>query len=117
MLAGCPRREPTVERALRYVGFEPTVLRRMGAGIAFSGLAWIAAGALQLALDDGHALSVAWQVLPSHAHLPHRPENKVVLSRAYTPDTPSFFPGEGPVAVTPGGPPGIAYSTMSRCFV
>src|SRR5207247_4487269 len=36
---------------LRRAGFEPTALRRMGAGIAFSGLAWVAAGAMQLVLD------------------------------------------------------------------
>ena len=33
---------------LRRMGFEPTALRRMGWGIAFSGLAWIGAGAIQL---------------------------------------------------------------------
>ena len=32
-----------------------TALRRMGFGIAFSGLAWIAAGAIQLAIDGGDA--------------------------------------------------------------
>ena len=41
--------------ALRRLGVEPTALRRMGFGIAFSGLAWIAAGAIQLALDGGDA--------------------------------------------------------------
>ena len=30
--------------SLRRLGFEPTALRRMGSGIAFSGLAWIGAG-------------------------------------------------------------------------
>lgn len=49
---------------LRQVGFEPTALRRMAAGIAFSGLAWVAAGVMQLALDGGAALSITWQVLP-----------------------------------------------------
>ena len=49
---------------LRRLGFEPTALRRMGSGIAFSGLAWIAAGVLQLALDGGEPVSIAWQVLP-----------------------------------------------------
>ena len=38
---------------LRRLGCEPTALRRMGFGIAFSGLAWIAAGAIQLAIDGG----------------------------------------------------------------
>ena len=50
--------------ALRRAGIEPTALRRMGFGIAFSGLAWIAAGAIQLALDGGDTVSIVWQVLP-----------------------------------------------------
>jgi proton-dependent oligopeptide transporter, POT family len=49
---------------LRRFGYEPTALRRMTTGIAFSGLAWIAAGTLQLALDGGDAVSITWQVLP-----------------------------------------------------
>jgi POT family proton-dependent oligopeptide transporter len=49
---------------LRRWGFEPTALRRMGAGIALSGLSWVAVGALQLALDAGQPLSIAWQLLP-----------------------------------------------------
>lgn len=50
--------------ALRRAGIEPTALRRMGTGIAFSGLAWIVVGAMQLALDAGTPLSILWQVLP-----------------------------------------------------
>jgi POT family proton-dependent oligopeptide transporter len=50
--------------ALRRLGIEVTTLRRMGFGIAFSGLAWIAAGMIQLAIDGGSAVSVTWQVLP-----------------------------------------------------
>ena len=50
--------------ALRRMGFEPTPLKRMGYGIAFSGLAWIAAGALQIWIDGGDAVSIGWQVLP-----------------------------------------------------
>jgi proton-dependent oligopeptide transporter, POT family len=50
--------------ALRQWGFEPTALRRMGAGIAFSGLSWIAAGCLQLVIEGGSPLSIVWQVLP-----------------------------------------------------
>jgi len=50
--------------ALRKFGVEPTALRRMGFGIAFAGLAWIAAGAIQLYIDGGDPVSVAWQVLP-----------------------------------------------------
>ncbi len=49
---------------LRRFGFEPTALRRMGSGIAFSGLAWIVAGILQLWLDGGAPVSIAWQTLP-----------------------------------------------------
>lgn len=49
---------------LRRLGFEPTALRRMGAGIAIAGLSWIAAGGLQLALDAGATVSILWQVLP-----------------------------------------------------
>ena len=49
---------------LRRFGIEPTALRRMGAGIALAAAAWVAAGMLQLALDDGDAVSIAWQVLP-----------------------------------------------------
>jgi POT family proton-dependent oligopeptide transporter len=36
----------------------------MGFGIAFSGLAWIVAAILQLALDGGDPVSIAWQILP-----------------------------------------------------
>jgi POT family proton-dependent oligopeptide transporter len=49
---------------LRRRGVAPTTLRRMGTGIAFSGLAWVAVGALQLALDAGQPVSIAWQILP-----------------------------------------------------
>ena len=49
---------------LRRLGFEPTALRRMGYGIAFSGLAWVAAGLIQLAIDGGDAVSITWQILP-----------------------------------------------------
>jgi POT family proton-dependent oligopeptide transporter len=49
---------------LRRLGFEPTALRRMGCGIALSGLAWIAAGAIQLQIDSGASTSLAWQTLP-----------------------------------------------------
>ena len=50
--------------ALHRWGIEPTALRRMCAGIAFSGLSWVAAGALQLFLDGGQPISIAWQILP-----------------------------------------------------
>ncbi|RDD83749.1 MFS transporter [Dyella tabacisoli] len=50
--------------ALRRFGFEPSALRRMTAGIAFSGLAWIVVGGYQVVMDGGDALSIAWQILP-----------------------------------------------------
>ncbi|MET0327946.1 MAG: MFS transporter, partial [Luteimonas sp.] len=50
--------------ALRAMGINVTPLRRMGWGIAFSGLAWIAAGVLQLWIDGGDQVSLAWQSLP-----------------------------------------------------
>ena len=50
--------------ALRRWGVVVTPLRRMGFGIAFSGFAWIAAGAIQLAIDGGDAVSIVWQMLP-----------------------------------------------------
>ena len=50
--------------ALRRMGFEPTALRRMGWGIAISGTSWIAAGGLQLWIDSGQEVSLAWQSLP-----------------------------------------------------
>jgi len=50
--------------ALRRFGFNPTALRRMGFGIAFSGLAWIVAGIIQLYIDGGDPVSLVWQTLP-----------------------------------------------------
>ena len=50
--------------ALRRAGFEPSALRRMGAGIAFASIAWIVAGAIQLRIDDGGPVSLAWQIWP-----------------------------------------------------
>jgi len=50
--------------ALRRAGLQVTALRRMGAGIAFAGLAWIVVGLMQLAIDGGNAISIAWQILP-----------------------------------------------------
>jgi proton-dependent oligopeptide transporter, POT family len=50
--------------ALRRLGYEPTALRRMTAGIAFAALAWIVVGAMQLVLDHGNVFTITWQVLP-----------------------------------------------------
>jgi len=50
--------------ALRRIGWEPTALRRMGWGIAFSGFAWVGAGLIQLHIDGGNSTSLAWQTLP-----------------------------------------------------
>jgi len=49
---------------LTKLGVKVTALRRMTAGIAFSGLAWIVVGAMQLAMDAGAPLVITWQVLP-----------------------------------------------------
>lgn len=50
--------------ALRRMGFEPTALRRMGWGVAISGTSWIVAGGLQLWIDGGQEVSLAWQSFP-----------------------------------------------------
>ncbi len=49
---------------LRRFGIEPTPMRRMATGIAFSGLSWIVVGAFQLSIDAGGAPSILWQILP-----------------------------------------------------
>jgi len=50
--------------ALRRLGYEPTPLRRMGWGIAFAGVAWVLAGLIQLQIDGGAPVSLAWQAWP-----------------------------------------------------
>ena len=50
--------------ALARMGYEPTALRRMTTGIAFSGVSWIAAGMLQLWMDAGDPVAITWQILP-----------------------------------------------------
>lgn len=49
---------------LRRMGWEPSALRRMGWGIAISGLSWIAAALIQMHIDGGASTSLAWQTLP-----------------------------------------------------
>jgi POT family proton-dependent oligopeptide transporter len=49
---------------LRRVGIEMSALKKMGWGIALSGLAWIGAGLIQLSIDGGASTSLAWQTLP-----------------------------------------------------
>jgi POT family proton-dependent oligopeptide transporter len=49
---------------LRRIGWEPTALRRMTAGIALSALSWVAIGTIQVAMDGGTPVSMAWQILP-----------------------------------------------------
>lgn len=51
---------PLLSRA----GIKVTALRRMGAGIAFTGLAWIVVGGLQLAIDGGDPVTIVWQIIP-----------------------------------------------------
>jgi len=50
--------------ALGRWGFKVTALRRMTAGIAFSGLSWIVVGLMQVVLDRGTVFTITWQVLP-----------------------------------------------------
>jgi POT family proton-dependent oligopeptide transporter len=50
--------------ALTRAGFAVTALRRMTAGIAFSGVAWVIVGVMQLVLDGGNAFTITWQILP-----------------------------------------------------
>jgi proton-dependent oligopeptide transporter, POT family len=50
--------------ALRRLGVAITALRRMTAGIAFAGVAWVIVGGMQVVLDGGHPFSIAWQILP-----------------------------------------------------
>jgi POT family proton-dependent oligopeptide transporter len=50
--------------ALKRFGYELTALRRMTAGIAFAGLAWIVVGGMQMVLDRGSVFTITWQVLP-----------------------------------------------------
>ncbi len=45
-------------------GLAPTPLRRMTAGIAFSGVAFAIVGITQMALDGGASLNIAWQIVP-----------------------------------------------------
>ena len=49
---------------LRRMGFRVTSLQRMGWGIAISAASWLVAGVLQLWLDGGDQVSLAWQVWP-----------------------------------------------------
>ncbi|MGJ7914473.1 oligopeptide:H+ symporter [Massilia sp. LXY-6] len=53
-----------VFRALRRLGWEPTALRRMTTGIALSALSWVAIGTIQVVMDGGTPVSMAWQILP-----------------------------------------------------
>jgi POT family proton-dependent oligopeptide transporter len=50
--------------ALRRAGWEPTALRRMTIGIALAGAAWIVVGTMQVVLDAGTTISIAWQIVP-----------------------------------------------------
>ncbi|WP_374000650.1 oligopeptide:H+ symporter [Massilia sp. CFBP 13647] len=49
---------------LQKMGFMPTALRRMTAGIAFSALSWLVIGTIQVSMDAGTPTSMAWQILP-----------------------------------------------------
>jgi len=49
---------------LAFFGVKVTALRRMGAGIAATGLAWIVVGGLQLEIDGGDPITIVWQIIP-----------------------------------------------------
>jgi POT family proton-dependent oligopeptide transporter len=49
---------------MRRRGWQPTALRRMTAGIALAGVAWIIVGIMQLSIDAGTTFSIGWQILP-----------------------------------------------------
>ncbi len=51
---------PLIEK----LGLKVTPLRRMGTGIAFSGLSWIVVGSFQVTIDRGEQISILWQILP-----------------------------------------------------
>ena len=51
---------PAIER----MGVKLTALRKMGAGIAITGVSWIVVGSIQLVMDGGSALSIFWQIVP-----------------------------------------------------
>jgi len=51
---------PMVEK----MGVKITPLRKMSAGMVLAGLSFLFIGILQYALDTGHTVSVAWQILP-----------------------------------------------------
>ena len=50
--------------AIRKLGIEPTPLRRMTTGIAFSAVSWVVVGMLQVTLDAGTPVEMVWQILP-----------------------------------------------------
>lgn len=50
--------------AIRKLGIEPTPLRRMTTGIVFAALSWIVVGTMQVTMDEGEAMSMAWQIVP-----------------------------------------------------
>ena len=51
---------PFLERC----GVQLTSLRKMGAGIAVTGLSWIVIGSIQLMMDLGTPMNIMWQILP-----------------------------------------------------
>lgn len=50
--------------AVENLGIKATPLRKMGFGMALAGFSFVAVGIIQLFLDSGHKLSVAWQIIP-----------------------------------------------------
>jgi POT family proton-dependent oligopeptide transporter len=64
VLALIPFNNVVLYPALRKIGVQVTPLRRMTAGIAIAGIAWICAGLLQLRIDSGTETSILWQSVP-----------------------------------------------------
>ncbi|MBI5383855.1 MAG: POT family MFS transporter [Verrucomicrobia bacterium] len=46
------------------LGLRPTPLRRMGAGMVLGAVAFVLCGWIQSRMDQGHTLSLAWQIIP-----------------------------------------------------
>jgi len=59
-----PLMQVAVYPACRRLGLDPTPLRRMVAGMFVAVLSWVAAGAVQVPIDQGLKLSILWQLGP-----------------------------------------------------
>lgn len=59
-----PLMQVLIYPACRKLGFDPTPLRRMVAGMFVAVLSWVVAGAVQVPIDHGEKLSILWQLGP-----------------------------------------------------